>query len=119
MDKLAVGTTEAARLLGISRPTLYRLIGRTDFPSFRVGGRVLISVAGLLYCIYRLTMVGVGCCRTKRTTAPVLAHRDGLRNLEFARLPMIPHPMILHPARRGKRYISPIFSAEASRAQCP
>ena len=47
MDKLAVGTTEAARLLGISRPTLYRLIGRTDFPSFRVGGRVLISVAGL------------------------------------------------------------------------
>ncbi len=47
MDKLAVGTTEAARLLGISRPTLYQLIGRTDFPSFRVGGRVLISVAGL------------------------------------------------------------------------
>lgn len=47
MDKLAVGTTEAARLLGISRPTLYQLLNRQDFPSFRVGGRVLISVSGL------------------------------------------------------------------------
>jgi len=47
MDKLAVGTTEAAKMLGISRPTLYQLIGRTDFPSFRVGGRVLVSVSGL------------------------------------------------------------------------
>ncbi|MFG6352592.1 MAG: helix-turn-helix domain-containing protein [Oscillospiraceae bacterium] len=60
MDKLAVGTTEAARLLGISRPTLYRLIGRTDFPSFRVGGRVLISVAGLQDWIDRQTKEGVG-----------------------------------------------------------
>lgn len=47
MDKLAVGTTEAAELLGISRPTLYQLLNRADFPSFRVGGRVLISVSGL------------------------------------------------------------------------
>lgn len=46
-NKLAVGTTEAAQMLGISRPTLYQLIGRADFPSFRVGGRVLISVDGL------------------------------------------------------------------------
>lgn len=60
MDKLAVGTTEAARLLGISRPTLYQLIGRTDFPSFRVGGRVLISVAGLQDWIDRQTKEGVG-----------------------------------------------------------
>ena len=55
MDKLAVGTTEAAKLLGISRPTLYQLIGRTDFPSFRVGGRVLISVSGLQAWIERQT----------------------------------------------------------------
>ena len=55
MDNLAVGTTEAAKMLGISRPTLYQLIGRTDFPSFRVGGRVLISVAGLQAWIDRQT----------------------------------------------------------------
>lgn len=60
MDKLAVGTTEAARLPGISRPTLYQLIGRTDFPSFRVGGRVLISVTGLQDWIDRQTKEGVG-----------------------------------------------------------
>ena len=55
MDNLAVGTIEAAKMLGISRPTLYQLIGRTDFPSFRVGGRVLISVAGLQAWIDRQT----------------------------------------------------------------
>lgn len=44
---LAVNTTEAARMLNISRPTLYRLIHQQDFPSFKVGGRTLISVEGL------------------------------------------------------------------------
>ena len=44
LEPLAVGATEAARLLGISRPTLYQLLNREDFPSFRVGNRVLISV---------------------------------------------------------------------------
>lgn len=44
---LAVSTAEAARMLDISRPTLYRLIHQQDFPSFRVGGRTLISVDGL------------------------------------------------------------------------
>lgn len=47
LEPLAVSTTEAARLLGISRPTLYRLMNRSDFPSFHVGNRVLVSVAGL------------------------------------------------------------------------
>lgn len=60
MDKLAVGTTEAARLLGVSRPTLYQLLNRADFPSFRVGSRVLISVAGLQDWIDRQTKEGVG-----------------------------------------------------------
>lgn len=46
-EPLAVSTTEAARLLGVSRPTVYQLLNRADFPSFRVGARVLISVAGL------------------------------------------------------------------------
>ena len=47
LEPLAVSTSEAARLLGVSRPTLYQYIGRDDFPAFRVGGRVLISVEGL------------------------------------------------------------------------
>lgn len=60
LEPLAVGTTEAARLLGISRPTLYQILNRTDFPSFRVGSRVLISVAGLQEWIDRQAKEGVG-----------------------------------------------------------
>lgn len=60
VDKLAVGTTEAAKLLGISRPTLYQLLNRADFPSFRVGGRVLISVSGLQAWIERQTAAKEG-----------------------------------------------------------
>ncbi len=47
LSPLAVSAAEAARLLGVSRPTLYQYIGREDFPSFRVGNRVLVSVDGL------------------------------------------------------------------------
>lgn len=47
LEPLAVSAAEAARLLGVSRPTLYQYIGQDDFPSFKMGGRVLVSVAGL------------------------------------------------------------------------
>lgn len=60
LEPLAVGTAEAARLLGVSRPTLYQLLNRADFPSFRVGSRVLISVAGLQEWIARQTKEDVG-----------------------------------------------------------
>ncbi len=56
LEPLAVSTTEAARLLGVSRPTLYQLLNRDDFPSFRVGSRVLISVSGLQAWIDRQTV---------------------------------------------------------------
>ena len=46
-EPFAVSTTEAARLLGVSRPTIYTLINRSDFPAFKVGTRTLVSVAGL------------------------------------------------------------------------
>ena len=47
MEPLAVSAPEAARLLGISKPKLYELMGCEDFPSFKLGGRTLISVEGL------------------------------------------------------------------------
>lgn len=47
-DKLALSVTDAADLLGVSRPTVYTLIHRGDFPSFKIGHRTLISRAGLL-----------------------------------------------------------------------
>ncbi len=47
LSPLAVSAAEAARLLGVSRPTLYTLLNREDFPSFHVGNRILVSVDGL------------------------------------------------------------------------
>lgn len=46
-DKLTYSIAETAQVLGISRPQVYTLIHREDFPSFRVGSRVLISSEGL------------------------------------------------------------------------
>lgn len=47
MEPLAIGMTETARLLGVSRPTAYKLANRADFPVFMVGGRRMVSVEGL------------------------------------------------------------------------
>lgn len=47
MDKLAYSITEAAQVLGVSRPTVYALIKQPGFPVFQIGGRKLVSVEGL------------------------------------------------------------------------
>lgn len=47
IEPFAVSAGEAARLLGISKPTVYVLMERADFPRFKVGTRVLIPVDGL------------------------------------------------------------------------
>lgn len=47
-ERLAVSVTEAAALLGVSRPTVYTLLERGGgLPSFRCGRRRLIPVAAL------------------------------------------------------------------------
>lgn len=47
MDKLAYSSTETAQVLGVSRPTVYQLMKRADFPVFKVGSRTLVSAEGL------------------------------------------------------------------------
>lgn len=47
VDKLAYSPTETAQVLGVSRPTVYRLMKRADFPAFKVGSRTLVSADGL------------------------------------------------------------------------
>lgn len=47
IERLALNVTEAAECLGISRPTMYELLRREDFPSFRIGTRQLVSRDGL------------------------------------------------------------------------
>lgn len=46
-EKLTLTVTEAARTLGISRPTLYTLVHSEGFPAFQIGKRILISRSGL------------------------------------------------------------------------
>ena len=46
-EPFAVSAPEAARLLGVSKPTVYRMMNQPNFPAFKVGGRTLVSVDGL------------------------------------------------------------------------
>lgn len=46
-DKLAYSPAETAAVLGVSRPTVYTLMKRADFPAFKVGSRTLVSAEGL------------------------------------------------------------------------
>lgn len=46
-DRLAVSPREAARLLGVSVPTIYELLGSGRVHSVKVGTRRLVSVAAL------------------------------------------------------------------------
>ena len=48
VNKLTLSVTETADLLGVSRPTVYTLIRREDFPAFKVGSRTLIPYSGLV-----------------------------------------------------------------------
>lgn len=47
MEPVTVSPAIAADLLGVSKPTLYTLMGRADFPSFKAGSRCLIPVREL------------------------------------------------------------------------
>lgn len=57
-EPFAVSVAEAARLLGVSRPTIYGLIHTEGFPSFKLGGRTLVSVEGLRDWVQRQTLSG-------------------------------------------------------------
>lgn len=47
IEPLAVSVSEAAQLVGLSRPKVYQLMQIGDFPSFKVGTRTLIPMDGL------------------------------------------------------------------------
>lgn len=46
-NKLALSVTETAKALGVSRPTVYALLRREDFPVVCIGSRKLVPVEGL------------------------------------------------------------------------
>ena len=46
--RLTYTVPEAAEILGLSRPTGYKLANEGKLPVLRIGGRILVSKAGLL-----------------------------------------------------------------------
>lgn len=58
LEPLAVSAPEAARLLGVSKPTIYQYIHKDGFPSFKLGTRTLISVDGLREWVKKQAEVG-------------------------------------------------------------
>lgn len=47
LEPLAYSTNEGARVLNISRPTLYKLMQDPTFPKFKIGARTLIPAEPL------------------------------------------------------------------------
>lgn len=47
MKTLTTSVKDAARATSLSIPTIYRMMGRNELKSYRVGGRRLIDVASL------------------------------------------------------------------------
>lgn len=44
MEKMTMSVREMAAQMGISLPTAYELVKRSDFPTFHVGTKILIPV---------------------------------------------------------------------------
>lgn len=59
-EKVALTVSETAAALGVSRPTVYKLLRRADFPGFRVGSRQLVSREGLARWVSEQTEKGGG-----------------------------------------------------------
>lgn len=45
MQKLTMNITELAQTMGVSKPTAYELVRRKDFPTLKIGKRIIIPVA--------------------------------------------------------------------------
>ena len=55
MEKTTLSVQELAARLGISLPVAYDLVKRPDFPTLRIGSRILIPVDGLQTWLNRQT----------------------------------------------------------------
>ena len=55
VEKLAYSAADASQVLGVSKVTVYKLCKQAGFPAFYVGGRLLISKAGLAAWVERQT----------------------------------------------------------------
>lgn len=47
MERLTMSVQEVSESIGVSKPTVYRLIRSKEIPSIKVGDRTLIPIVGL------------------------------------------------------------------------
>ena len=57
LEPLAVSAPEAARLLGVAKPTIYQYVHQDGCPAVRLGNRTLVSVDGLREWVKKQTEV--------------------------------------------------------------
>ena len=57
-ERLAVSVAEGAKMLSLGRDVMYRLVMSGDVPSWKVGARRLLPVAGLRAYVERRTAEG-------------------------------------------------------------
>lgn len=53
VEPIGISASQAAALLGVSKPKIYELMSRKDFPACKLGGRTVISYDGLKEWIKR------------------------------------------------------------------
>lgn len=58
MEKTTLSVQELATCLGVSLPVAYELVRRPDFPSLRIGARILIPVDAFQAWLNRQTNAG-------------------------------------------------------------
>ena len=58
--KLTYSVPEAAKMLGVSPPTMYQLVKSQGFPTVMVRGRLLVSVKGLERWVDEQAQLGYG-----------------------------------------------------------
>lgn len=56
MEPFVVSAGEAARLLGVSRPTVYAMLNRGALSYMKIGSRTLIPVKGLREWVEKHTL---------------------------------------------------------------
>lgn len=70
LNPLAVSTKDAAKLLGVSRPVIYRLMREEGLPCFKIGTRTLIPVEGLKAWVSLKMGNGADCIPSTPTYTP-------------------------------------------------
>ncbi len=58
MEKLTLSASEAAQVIGISRPRMYQLMKVKGFPTVQVGRRLLVSRKGLERWVEEQSKIG-------------------------------------------------------------